>query len=348
MLDRIEGWFLSILMRRDRLAMRCRPALITALIRALAACGRLEATTGPGASSEVPPWLEGASSDAPALVPWDGGPPVWNISFDLTQDVILEAKLGTSTEARAALGMPDECLEYENGEGPIFTAPWKTCALPALAKLGAEEAALRFLDATGAMVYAVEGTGDVKVAWALNWETWGMQDDQTFTYVFTPQGFYLEPFTRDEAWAPYAEALWAAYSDDVYGDLRALFPSRDTSEPYATWPLSFGSEYGDPYGVPQPYGGGWAIAVTKVVDQPTECHGCQTEFGVLISLDFSSTGAPVSARYLGYCWFPERHSWLNDVEGVRTAELITGTDSLAERLPTCPEPFAPEPPVLTQ
>lgn len=337
--------------RRGR---RC--LVLSAVALLLAACGRFTDTAvdptpasgGSGGIEVSNPWLgdEGGevTSETPPLIPWDNGPPVWNISFDLTQDVILEAKMGSTPEARAALGMPAECLVVKGGgEGPVFPAPWKTCALPVLAERGASEAALRFLDATGTTIFASAGTGPVKVAWATYWETEGMQDDSQFTYVFTPQGYYREP--SNTPWRSLTDAVRAAYADGIYAELRALFPGNDLSEPYATWPLALGTEFGDPYAAPQADGDGWSIAVTKVVDEATSCWACQTEFAALFSLDFSADGTPESARYLGYCWFPEPHAWANENYD-RTDALIRGTDALTERLPACPPKAAPEAPAI--
>lgn len=338
--------------------MRVTPVALSLLL--LTACGRFNESqlagsvhqtpvpTGSSVDDEIPiPWLEAPSGEVLELIPWGGGPPMWNLPYEWTQDVIFEAKNFSSFELRAAFGMPAECLESDAfGEGGWYsTAPWKDCALPVFAERGADEAALRFLEVTGRTIYALAGSGPVKVAWALNWETWGMQDDRDSTYVFTPTGFVAEP--SHSSWQQLRDAVLSAYRDALYRELRSVFPPSDwDEEPYVTWPLAFGTEYGDSFGVPEAVDDGWTITVTAIVDRPAECHACQTEFGIQISLEFSTEGVAESARFLGYCWFPDRHASLNEND-LRADDVIDATDSLAERLPTCQMDVTPEAPVST-
>lgn len=284
-------------------------ALLAAALLATA-CGRVaQPAASEGDPSEAPmtpppeaySLPESAMLASPPIAAWSGDP-TWDLSGEDTDRIMFAYTNGWTSDAEVAglPRMPEPCYSFELGEG--HTYPREDCLYPVLRQMVSENAFAFYME-YGNLVLGLRGSEPLQVADMWVPEGNNANDPAGYRLIRTPEGF-LSPEPGD--WAPYATALIEAYESETFARIYAATPTNE-AQPSTYW------FYGAEVGLPEATGSGWSVSTTRTLS--SGCHGCALEFAAVFVLDFTSDGAPSTARFEGFCHYDRevnRRPWWDE------------------------------------
>lgn len=294
-------------------------AFLAVSVLALAACGRATGAADAEASaseSAVPVSSPIDGDPLPSFITWDGEVPVWPLTWADTESILLNFDWGYSDDGgaawRAANGFPETCNPSDGGHEP----PFDECVGKALADAGVGADARRLFQEHSLTIFALDGTGPVKVADLYDWTYYGSNGTNP-DMIVTPRGIMAAWVT----WTARIQAFDEAYATDSF---QRILTATDP-EGYG---LSF-AQYGgqtDVFGSPEQTDAGWTVPFTTRL---AGCHACITVFAGEFAVDFTAEGAPSGMRFLGFCAYPDTPT--RPIQG--DPAMIS---ALAAELPACP------------
>lgn len=315
--------------RRDR---RKRPIAWLAVATLLtAACARTARSAGGDVPTDPP---ETSSTDVihptedPVLIDLDGPAPLWNVSLDITEEVIdvfFEGGWLTGGKPRTMEDIPDDCATlkpYGGWENPAL----RDCVDRILTERGLDRPALDLFWSADVSIFGLTGAGPVKIVDIIDWRCCG-SNGVNADMILTADG--ILDIGKQKEWRPYLEATTEATSAEVFTRIsEAVAPEVNTPWGEPGPPLTFAQWGGQDteLGEVVRTAGGWAVPVNLIL---TGCHACETPFVARFAFDFSEVGVATGVRFLGWCDNAfDPMSWTN----------VDALTDIASELPDCVSP----------